>query len=120
MLEVSFHEDGKILIARFQGESQPRDVIGHFPAVLRECLARNRDLVLGDFIRIVRHPISTLDLYKIGEGAMIFAGKVRKVATLVRPDQHDREEFGITVARNCGVDVREFLSLDEARAWLLK
>jgi hypothetical protein len=120
MLEVTFHEEEKILIARFQGESQPQDVIGKFPAVLKECLARKRDLVLGDFTRIVRHPISTMDLLKIGEGAVILAGKVRKIATFVRLDQHDREEFGITVARNRGVDVAEFTSLDEARAWLLK
>jgi hypothetical protein len=120
MLEVSFHEEGKILIARFQGESQPRDVIGYFPAVLKECLARNLDLVMGDFTRIVRHPISTSDLFQIGDAATIFVGKVKKIASLVRLDQHDREEFGITVARNRGVEVREFTSLDKARAWLLK
>ena len=119
MLEVSFHDEEEILIARFAGESQPRDVIGHFPSVLKECLARNRDLLLGDFTRIVRHRISTNDLYQIGEAAKIFAGKVRKVATLVRPDQHDREEFGITVARNRGLEVHEFTSFNEARDWLL-
>jgi hypothetical protein len=45
--------------------------------------------------------------------------KIFKVAVVSRPEQLDRNKFGETVARNRGVNVRVFTTVEDAEKWLL-
>ena len=64
--------------------------------------------------------LSILDLYELGKALANHPALSRsKIALLVPAPEVERAEFFETVARNRGVRVRAYISLEEAIAWLV-
>ena len=89
------------------------------PVILAECRARNQDLLLIDFAGVDNKKLSLIERFRLGFSALGFAGKLRKIAVMGRPDLLDRQRFGELVARNRGINIRVFTKPDDATGWLL-
>lgn len=65
-------------------------------------------------------PLSTFDLYELVSFHYMraFPGTVSRVAFVEAPDNFDPTRFHETVARNWGLDVREFQDVEHAVQWL--
>ncbi|MDH3290523.1 MAG: hypothetical protein OEO20_04275 [Gemmatimonadota bacterium] len=65
-------------------------------------------------------PLSTFDLYELVSFHYMraFPGTVSRAAIVEAPDNFDPTKFHETVARNWGLDLREFRELDHAVGWL--
>lgn len=87
--------------------------------ILAECQARKQDLLLIDFSGVENQKLSLAERFRLGMNALDFAGKLRKIAAVGRPGLVDRQRFGEMVARNRGINIRVFTSLDDATRWLL-
>lgn len=65
-------------------------------------------------------PLSTFDLYELVSFHYMraFPGTVSKAAIVEAPDNFDPTKFHETVARNWGLDIREFQEAEHAVRWL--
>jgi hypothetical protein len=118
-MEISFIDEGPFLRVRVSGLGSTREIGAQSEQILAECLARKKDLLLIDFMNVENQSIGLLDRWKLGRSILTYAGKLSKVAACAPARLMDRERFAELVARNCGVNVRAFSSLDDARHWLL-
>ena len=64
-------------------------------------------------------PLGTVDRYMIGEQLAHAARSSLRLAMVARAELIDPQRFGVTVARNRGLDNDVFTSEAEALAWLL-
>ena len=119
-VDVSYTKERRFVRVRIAAPATIDEICAAPPAILAECVARKRDLLLIDLTDVARGPISTLDRYRLGSSVIAFAGKLRKVAAVGQPKFIDPEKFGEQVARNRGVNVRVFSDLGEAQRWLLE
>src|SRR5262245_8165936 len=87
--------------------------------ILDECKARKRDLLLIDFTGVENKRLSLVERFRLGMSALDFAGKLRRIAAIGRPELVDRQRFGEMVARNRGINIRVFTNAEEATRWLL-
>ncbi len=106
------------LYARFHGDFNAMNNIEHFRATLEECKSRGCDRALCDLSTEVG-VISFLSRFHIGGEVASFWDNRIKIALLGRPDQIDKDQFGVTVARNRGVNVSIFTDQDRAVEWLM-
>ncbi len=65
-------------------------------------------------------PLSTFDLYELVSFHYMraFPGTVSRAAIVEAPDNFDPTRFHETVARNWGLDIREFQDVEPAVRWL--
>jgi len=118
-MDYAFDDEKRFVSVRFAGQWTIASDSPVASRVLDECRARGQDLLLVDFSAVENKKLTLAERFRLGLSALSFAGKLRKVAVLGRPDLLDRQRFGELVARNRGVNVRAFLSVDEATQWLL-
>jgi len=118
-MAVAFLEEKRYLRAQLSGTWNVDEFPSHVDLIAKECQERKQTLLLIDFASLIWNRVSTLDRYRMGQGAEQLAGKVARVAVLARTDQIDPGRFGERVARNRGINVKVFINLDEARHWLL-
>lgn len=74
--------------------------------------------LLLDGLTMTGKPPNFMDRYQVGLALQRLPKGVR-VATLVRAEWIDPEQFGLRVAQNRGVDGNIFSDRDQALAWLL-
>ena len=118
-MEYMFGGEDRFVSVRFTGLWKVDEFSPVVRQILAECLARKQDLLLIDFAGVENRKLSLAERFRLGPSALGFGGKLRKIAVTSRPELVDRQRFGEMVARNRGVDIRVFLSPDEARHWLL-
>ena len=115
-MELLFDDEPGFVRVRFTGLwSIPKDS-PVTKRILDECRARKKELLLIDFSGV---KLSLAERFRLGASALDFAGKLRKIAVIGRPDLMDRQRFGEMVARNRGINIRAFTSHDDAARWLL-
>lgn len=118
--DYTFEDESRFVRVRFTGLWPIPKISPVIPRILDECKARNQDLMLIDFSVVENKKLSLAERFRLGLSALDFAGKLRKIAVLGRPDLLDRQRFGELVARNRGINIRAFSTLDEATQWLLE
>lgn len=116
--EVEVDERNQILILRFKGSSGLTDHV----AAREEGARRMRELgftrVLVDF-RDAVNEMSSLERFEFGKSLKdIELPPGHRMAVAVRDDDVGTEMV-VAVAQTKKVGIRAFISIDEARAWLL-
>jgi hypothetical protein len=118
-MEIHFDEEPGFVRVRFTGLwSIPKDS-PVTKRVLEECRGRKKDLLLIDFSGVENQKLSLAERFRLGVSALGFAGKLRRIAVIGRPDLLDGQRFGEMVARNRGINIRAFNTPDDATQWLL-
>jgi hypothetical protein len=118
-MDIHFEDERRFLWVRFTGLWVISKESPVTKQVLDECEARKQDLLLIDFSAVDNQKLTLAERFRLGMNALEFAGKLRRIAALVRPELADRQRFGEMVARNRGINVRVFTILEEATRWLL-
>ena len=118
-MEYTFGDENRFVSVRFTGLWKIDEFSPVTRQILDECQARNQDLLLIDFTGVANQKLSLAERFRLGLSSLGFAGKLRKIAVASRPELVDRQRFGEMVARNRGINIRVFLDLGEATAWLL-
>jgi hypothetical protein len=118
-VEYHFEDEKRFVRVRFTGLWPISEVSPALPKILEECRARKQDLLFIDFSGVENKKVSLAERFRLGKSALGFAGKLRRIVVLGRADLIDRQKFGEMVARNRGINIRVFLTVDEATQWLL-
>src|SRR5262245_9201179 len=118
-MNCTFDDEKRFVLVRFTGVWAIPEDSPVTKRVLDECLARNQDLLLVDFSGVENKKLTLAERFRLGASALKFAGNLRKLAVLARPDLLDQQRFAEMVARNRGINIRVFTSMDEAASWLL-
>jgi len=119
-MDFSITDEGRFIGARMAGPWTMEEICSKAEPILAECLQRKRDLLLIDLMGLANQPVSTIDRYRLGSSMVSFSGKLRRIATAATREFIDTERFGERVARNRGVNVQVFESLETAKKWLLE
>jgi hypothetical protein len=118
-MDLTYDEKERYVWALCSGPWTIDELCSKPPLILAECQARRLNLLLVDLSKMESRELPTGERFQIAASIMMFAGKLRKVAVLASTDVIDPEKFGERVARNRGVNVRVFSSLELAQRWLL-
>ena len=118
-LQLQIEERPGYLAARFTGAGVIEEVGQEFELIAEHCKRTNKNKLLLDFTG-AHADVSLANLFLLAERTQIFVRYNLKIAACGRTDQIDPQKFGELVARNRGVNGREFTDVEAAEEWLLE
>ena len=114
-LEVVVH-DG-YLQATAHGMHTQENMSRFLGEVYKACLANRKDSVLLD-IQFEGPSMGTSSIFSVVQERIAQAQELRRIAYIDAVRDPAKTGFAETVARNRGVNVRLFASVEQAKAWL--
>jgi hypothetical protein len=115
-VEFQTQEMPDYLAVRFTGPT--KEAWRKFALIANRCKWAQKNNLLLDFTETYGD-LSLVDRYTLGKEAEIFMiFNLIKVAVVARPEQFDYKRFGKMVAQNRWLDVRLFISVEDAEKWL--
>ena len=119
-LEV--HQKPGYLHIRVDGQNTPEVVRGYLDAVVRAAAERQCSAVLIEE-NLAGPGLSLIDVFDLArQGSIAALGAIRRVAyvDINRDHPHENMQFAETVAVNRGLNVRVFLTVEEAERWIAR
>ena len=105
------------LHATVYGAHTPENALRFLREVYEACLANRKDSVLLD-MRLEGPTMGTSSIFSVVQERSGEGRELRRIAYVDSDREPEKAKFAETVARNRGVNVRLFPSVEEARKWL--
>ncbi|HEX4332799.1 MAG TPA: hypothetical protein VH040_11720 [Usitatibacter sp.] len=116
-MELAVHES--FLQATVFGEHTPENAMRFLREVYEACLANRKDSVLLD-MRLDGPTIGTANIFGVVQERSGEGRGLRRIAYVDAAREPEKAKFAETVARNRGVNVRLFATVEDAKKWLGK
>ncbi|HXF79392.1 MAG TPA: hypothetical protein VN598_11050 [Usitatibacter sp.] len=113
--ELAVHET--YLHATVWGEHTPENASRFLREVYEACLANRKDSVLLD-MRLDGPTMGTSSIFSVVQERSGDGRGLRRIAYVDGARDPEKAKFAETVARNRGVNVRLFATVEEAKEWL--
>jgi hypothetical protein len=117
--QLQIDETPDYLEARFIGAGKTEKIEREFELLAEKCKLSNKNKLLLDLTGLPSD-LSLVDIYFLGEKALVFRQYKCKVAAVGKPEQHDSHRFLELVSQNRQVNLRTFTDIKSAKEWLLK
>jgi len=114
-MEVALHET--YLHATVYGAHTPENALRFLRDVHEACVANRKDSVLLD-MRFDGPTMGTSSIFSVVQERSSMGRELRRIAYVDAARDPEKTKFAETVARNRGVNVRLFGSVEEAKQWL--
>jgi len=115
-LDYEFHEEQGYSVAKVTGEWELDAVLELIDSLVKECIARNSDRLLADFLDVtIAGRVLQFERYLVGKHVGATLWHIRLAALL---PEHQINKFGESIAREAGVDFLVTGDRDEAIRWL--
>jgi hypothetical protein len=119
-ISFTIESNHPILKVKTTGEDENmQQVIDYGMALIEATILSNCTHVLWDETGL-KYKLGTFDMYESAKFISEQAPGVAMVAIVCNPNQVDDADFWKTVAVNCGLKVKIFLTKEEALDWLNK
>jgi len=105
------------LHATVYGAHTPENVVRFLREVYQACIANRKDSVLLD-MRLDGPTMGTSSIFSVVQERSGEGRELRRIAYVDAAREPDKAKFAETVARNRGVNVRLFDSVEGAKKWL--
>src|SRR5215813_11865846 len=114
-IQLQIKEMPDYLVVSFVGSGAREDFWLQFELIPEYCKRANKNKLLLDYMGAYRYgEVELADRYFFGEHAQILARcNAVKVAVVARPERVDPERFAEVVARNRGINLRIFTSVED-------
>ena len=103
--------------ATVYGAQTPENALRFLREAYEACVANRKDSVLLD-MRLEGPTMGTTNIFGVVQERSSAGRELRRVAYVDAYRDPDKAKFAETVARNRGVNVQLFESVDEAKKWL--
>jgi hypothetical protein len=114
-IELAMH--GTYLHATAFGAHTPENAQRFLREVYEACMANRKDSVLLD-MRLDGPTIGTASIFSVVQERSGSGRELRRIAYVDAARDPEKAKFAETVARNRGVNVRLFATVEEAKRWL--
>ena len=118
-INYSFEKRNFYIYLTLTGNFNMNEVLSFGGIIKEKCHEENTYKILVDSLELEQMNLSTTDRFRIGEKVASEFGSAFKMASVIKKENIDSNNFGDIVALNRGANFKSFDDIESAKAWLL-